>query len=57
MLGGSPAVARRRSVVGADRFLVQGMPDLLSVARRDLDALEGWQTIVQTGRNEFVDAL
>ncbi len=55
VLGGSPAAARRRNVVGADRFLVQGMADLLSVARRDLDALQGWQTIVQTGRNEFVD--
>ncbi len=55
VLGGSPAAARRRNVVGADRFLVQGMADLLSVARRDLDALQGWQTIVQTGRNEFVE--
>jgi len=55
VLGGSPAAARRRSVVGADRFLMQGMADLLSVARRDLDALQGWQTIVQTGRNEFVE--
>ena len=26
VLGGSPAVARRRSVVGADRYLVQGCP-------------------------------
>ena len=55
VLGGSPAAARRRSVLGADRFLVQGMADLLSVARRDLDALEGWQNIVQAGRNEFVE--
>ena len=54
MLGGPPAVARRRSVVGADRYLVQGQPDLLSVARHDLDALEGWQALVQNGRNEFV---
>jgi hypothetical protein len=54
VLGGSPAQARRRSVFGADRFLVQGLPDLLSVARKDLDALEGWQTMVLNGRNEFV---
>ena len=30
------------------------MIDLLSVAQRDLDALEGWQAVVQAGRNEFV---
>jgi GTP-binding protein EngB required for normal cell division len=53
-LGASPALARRRSVFGADRFLVQGLGDLLSVARNDLDALQSWQGIVQTGRNEFV---
>ena len=53
VLGDPPAAARRRTVVGADRFLVQGMTDLLSVARHDLAALQGWQTIVQTGRNEF----
>jgi 50S ribosome-binding GTPase len=55
VLGGSPAVTRRRSVLGADRFLVQGINSLLSVARKDLDALESWQMFVQTGRNEFVD--
>jgi hypothetical protein len=55
VLGGSPAVTRRRSVLGADRFLVQGIGVLLSVARKDLDALESWQMFVQTGRNEFVD--
>ena len=54
VLGSPPALARRRSVFGADRFLVQGLNDLLSVARLDLDALESWQTMVQTGRNEFV---
>jgi 50S ribosome-binding GTPase len=55
VLGGTPAATRRRSVLGADRFLVQGIGALLSVARKDLDALESWQTFVQTGRNEFVD--
>ncbi len=54
VLGYPPALARRRSVYSADRFLVQGLNDLLSVARLDLDALESWQTMVQTGRNEFV---
>ncbi len=54
VLGSPPALGRRRSVFGADRYLVQGLPDLLSVARRDLDALEGWQALVQNGRNEFV---
>jgi hypothetical protein len=53
-LGASPALARRRSVFGADRYLVQGLGDLLSVARSDLDALKTWQGIVQTGRNEFI---
>ena len=55
VLGGSPAATRRRSVLGADHFLVQGVGALLSVARKDLDALESWQMFVQTGRNEFVD--
>jgi len=55
VLGGSPAATRRRSVLGADRFLVRGIGALLSVARKDLDALESWQMFVQTGRNEFVD--
>ncbi|HVS38932.1 MAG TPA: GTPase domain-containing protein [Gemmataceae bacterium] len=54
VLGNPPATARRRSVFCADRYLVQGLNDLLSVARTDLDALEGWQAMVQTGRNEFV---
>ena len=38
--------ARRHApaqVLGADRFLVQGVGVLLSVARKDLDALESWQ--------------
>ncbi len=55
VLGGSPAVTRRRSVLGADRFLVHGIGALLGVARKDLDALGSWQMFVQTGRNEFVD--
>ena len=56
--GGAGQLARRWPAAAASSaptaFSCRDCRSLLSVARRDLDALEGWQTIVQTGRNEFV---
>jgi hypothetical protein len=53
VLGNTPAQARRRSVLGATRFLVQNQEALISVARHDLMAMEHWQALVQSGQHEF----
>jgi hypothetical protein len=53
VLGAQPARARRRAVVGATRYLTGQQEQLLSVARHDLQALQRWQAIVQTGQEEF----
>jgi hypothetical protein len=53
VLGSSPQAARRRSVLGATRFLVRGCDELLSVARADLEAMQRWQAVVAAGRNDF----
>src|SRR5439155_1232034 len=44
---------RRRTVLGASRFLVRNQEALLSVARHDLMALQYWQALVQSGQHEF----
>jgi GTP-binding protein EngB required for normal cell division len=48
-----PAAARRRSVAGAMRFLVQNQEQLLASAREDVQALQNWQLAVQSGHVEF----
>jgi hypothetical protein len=53
VLGNPPPTARRRSVLGATRFLVRGCDELLSVARADLEAMQRWQAVVAAGRNDF----
>ncbi len=51
---GTPALAaRRRTVVGATRYLLQHQDQLLSVARQDVVALQSWQALVQSGQAEF----
>jgi hypothetical protein len=53
----SPAAqaARRRTVSGAVRFLVQNQDRFLGSAREDVDALQGWNGVVDKGREEFDD--
>ena len=53
VLGSPAAAARRRSVRGAMRFLVQRQEQFLAVAREDVAALQGWQALVEQGRVEF----
>jgi hypothetical protein len=53
VLGDPPAAARQRSVRAALMFLHSGQNLLLGVARRDLEALEGWRRLVAEGRGEF----
>lgn len=53
VLGGSPAAARRRSVRGAMNFLISAREHLLSVARLDIAAMEGWRGLVQSGQVDF----
>jgi hypothetical protein len=53
VLGNPPVGARRRSVLGATRFLSRHQDALVSVARRDLLALQHWQALVQSGQQEF----
>lgn len=51
---GNPAdQARRRVVYGAMRFLSAAHDRLLAGARVDVQALEDWQKVVETGRAEF----
>jgi hypothetical protein len=53
VLGNPPLATRRRSVQGATRYLVHSLPQLLTVARQDLDTLQTWKTVVQNGQREF----
>src|SRR5262249_21309901 len=53
VLGSPPAEARRRSVLGTTRYLVQHQEELLAGARKEVAALEGWEAAVQAGRAEF----
>jgi hypothetical protein len=51
---GTPAMAaRRRSALGATQYLTRNLDPMLSVARKDLEALETWQVVVRTGQTEF----
>src|SRR5262249_14326772 len=49
VLGSPPQAARRRSALGATRFLVHACEDLLGVARQDLEAMQRWQAVVSMG--------
>jgi hypothetical protein len=53
VLGNSPAAARRRTALGACRFLASQQQALLEVARQDVQALQAWQALVQSGQAEF----
>ncbi len=53
VLGANVQAARRRTVLGANHFLVHVHERLLAVARNDLAALESWQALVRTGQAEF----
>jgi hypothetical protein len=51
---GEPAnAARLRTVRAASAYLVNWQPQLLSVARNDLAALDGWRNLVREGQTEF----
>jgi hypothetical protein len=45
--------ARRRTVAGAMRFLVKNQDRFLGAAKQDVEALQGWEALVQRGRQEF----
>lgn len=53
VLGDPPNTARRRSVRMATNFLLASTDHLLSVARRDLAALQNWRNVVTAGQAEF----
>jgi hypothetical protein len=53
VLGSPPESARRRSALGATRYLAHACDELLSVARADLEAMQRWQAVVTAGRNDF----
>jgi len=53
VLGRPTATARLRSVVGAAHYLTHTQQTMLSVARRDLAALQGWRETVLAGQAEF----
>jgi len=53
VLGDPPNTARRRSVRMATNFLLACTDQLLSVARRDLAALQNWRNVVLAGQAEF----
>jgi hypothetical protein len=51
---GEPAnAARMRTVRAASAYLVNWQAQLLSVARNDLAALDGWRHLVREGQTEF----
>ena len=53
VLGDPAAPARRRSVRTATSFLVAAQDHLLSAARNDMAALQGWRNLVQQAQTEF----
>jgi GTP-binding protein EngB required for normal cell division len=53
VMGDPPLVARARSVRLATNYLITAVDHLLSVARGDLAAIQGWQAVVQNGQVEF----
>lgn len=53
VLGDPPSTARRRSVRMATNYLLASTDHLLSVARRDLAALQNWRNVVLAGQAEF----
>jgi hypothetical protein len=53
VLGEPAREARRRTVAWAANYLVRYQDYLLSAARHDLAALQGWRSVVQEGQFEF----
>jgi hypothetical protein len=53
VLGGSPKIARQRSVYGALTYLRRHQEELLAAARKDVLAMQSWQAAVHVGRQEF----
>ncbi len=53
VLGTPPPTARKRTVLGASRFLVQQQNQLLDVARLDVQALQIWEMLVHSGQAEL----
>jgi hypothetical protein len=53
VLGSPPLIARKRAVVGATRYLTKHQEQLLDVARPDVQALQTWQMLVQSGQSEL----
>lgn len=53
MVLADPAHARQRSVQHALQYLSTAGGELLSVARQDLAALDGWRALVQASRTSF----
>ncbi len=55
VLGEPVATARQRTLRAATAYLTSHQQHLLSVARDDLLALEGWRQLVRVGQAEFDD--
>jgi hypothetical protein len=53
VLGDPPERARQHAVRSALGYLLRSQDQLLSVARNDLTALQGWRDVVQQGQIEF----
>lgn len=53
MVLGDPALARKRTVEQAVRYLSTSGGELLDVARQDLAAIDAWRALVQGSRVEF----
>src|SRR5262249_2483173 len=53
VLGADAALARRRTVLTALRYLIAAQERLMAVARDDVEALRSWRLIVQNGQIEF----
>jgi hypothetical protein len=53
VVGDPVPAARRRAVRGAVSFLNLACEQLLSAARQDMAALQGWKALVQQGQVEF----
>jgi energy-coupling factor transporter ATP-binding protein EcfA2 len=53
VLGTNAVAARKRTVGGACAYLRRHQDELLSVAKLDMQTLQRWQSICQSGQSEF----
>jgi hypothetical protein len=55
VLGNPPPATRKRTVTGASHYLHRHQNDLTEVAKLDMQTLQRWQDVCQSGQAEFTE--